>query len=174
MGEFSGAVKNKVTQKMTGFNKLVKRVTPLGDFEAHVGVIASKGGGDYHKGAAESGQMITLVELAAIHEFGSPAAGIPERSFIRATFNSPEGQEELRKVYTKVAKLVVMGRMEAERAIEILGMHMQTMIRQRILTGDGIPPPNTIDTIVAKGSSRPLVDTGQLVGAISWQTVKKK
>ena len=32
----------------------------------------------------------------------------------------------------------------------------------------GIPPPNSPETIRRKGSSRPLIDTGQLINAITW------
>jgi hypothetical protein len=164
--------KNKVTKNTKGLDALVKRVTPLSKYEAHVGILASKGGTTAHVGAASKGQTITLLELAAIHEFGSPKANIPERSFIRSTFNNPAGQEELKRVYAKLAKAVMNGKMTAEKALELLGM--QAMVKNTILSGEGVPPPNAISTIIAKGSSRPLVDTGQLVGSITYEVRAKK
>jgi hypothetical protein len=166
--------KNKVTIKTNAWKELLKRVTPLDSQEAHVGILASKGGNEYHKAALnKTNAKITLLELAAIHEFGSPRAGVPERSFIRRTFNEPEGQKELKDLYAKIAKAVVNGKMKAERAIEILGLQMQTMVKRRILV-NMIPPPNRPSTVLKKGSSRPLVDTGQLVGAITYEVRKKK
>ena len=46
------------------------------DYSANVGVIGSK------------------AQIAAHHEFGAPAAGIPERSFIRSTFNEEKDKLE--------------------------------------------------------------------------------
>ncbi len=164
--------KNKVVVK-DRWKALLKRVTPLGDFEAHVGILASKGGNVTHDASAAAGKPITLLELAAIHEFGSPAAGVPERSFIRRTFNEPEGQAELKLLYAKLARAVVNGKMSAEQAIELLGMKMAAMVKNRILV-DWIPPPNAPSTVARKKSSRPLVDTGQLVGAITHAVARKK
>lgn len=165
--------KNRIVKK-DRWKQLLKRVTPLGDYEVHVGVLASQGGNDLHKKSLdETNTKITLLELAAIHEFGSPSAGIPERSFIRRTFQEPEGQKELKGVYEKLARTVITGRMDALRAMEILGMTMQGMVKRRILVML-IPPPNAPSTVAAKGSSRPLVDTGQLVGAISYEIKEKK
>ena len=166
------AKKNKVIYKKKGLEQLLKRITPLGEYEAHVGVLASKGGNVAHRGPAA--HPLTLLELAAIHEFGSPKAGVPERSFIRRTFNEPEGQKVLKDLYAKLAKKVITGRMKAEAAIELLGMKMQAMVKNRILNGPGIPPPNAASTIEKKGSSRPLVDTGQLVGAITYEVRERK
>lgn len=165
--------KNRVTVKDKGWKALLKRVTPLGEYAAHVGVLAAKGGNDVHKASAAEGKPITLLELAAIHEFGSPRAGIPERSFIRRTFNEPEGQKELRDLYARLARVVVTGKMSAEKAIELLGMKMVAMVRNRILV-NWIPPPNAPATVEKKGSSRPLVDTGQLVNAITYEVRRKK
>jgi hypothetical protein len=161
--------KNRVKVNDKGWKKLLKRVTPLGEYEAHVGILAAKGGNERHKA---SGGKITLLELAAIHEFGSPAANIPERSFIRRTFNESEGQAELKAIYSKIARAVIAGKLTAEQAIQLLGMKMQSMVRNRILV-DMIPPPNRPSTVARKGSSRPLVDTGQLVGALTYEVRKK-
>jgi phage gpG-like protein len=165
--------KNKVTVKKGGWKLLLKRVTPLSDYAAHVGILASKGGNDFHKASLDANNSkITLLELAAIHEFGSPAANIPERSFLRSAFNDPEGKKELKALYAKLAKAVVSGRMSAEKAIELLGMKMAAMVKNRIV--QGVWPPNRPTTVERKGSSTPLVDTGQLYGAITYEIRSKK
>ena len=167
------AKKNKVTTNTDGWKNLVKRVTPLSEYEAHVGVLASKGGETLHKASLDEGNThITLIELAYIHEFGSPKANIPERSFIRRTFNEPEGKAELGALYAKLAKAVINGKMTAEKAIELLGMTMAAMVKKRI-TVYGLWPPNHPDTVARKGSSTPLVDTGQLVGSITYEVRRK-
>lgn len=159
--------KNRLRKDDKGLAELLQRVTPLGEFAAHVGILAAQGGEIVH-----GHSKLTLIELAAIHEFGSPAAGIPERSFIRRTFNEPEGQAQLKELYAKLARAVLLGRMDAETAIELLGQKMVAMVRNRILV-DMIPPPNAPSTVRKKHSSRPLVDTGQLVNALTYQVTPK-
>lgn len=46
---------------------------------------------------ARIGVMGSRADIAAIHEFGAPAAGIPERSFIRRTANDSMSREKANK-----------------------------------------------------------------------------
>lgn len=156
-----------VTADLRKWDAMVKRVVALGQYRAHVGVLATKGGAQAHKDAE-----ISLLELAAIHEYGSPAAGIPERSFIRSAFKDQEARTSFLKVCSDLAGQVLNGKTTAQKATRILGMHMVSLVKKRIMSGPGIPPPNKPMTIKRKGSSRPLVDTGQLVGAITYEVRK--
>ena len=56
-------------------------------------------------------------------------------------------------------------------ALQRIGLWAQSEIQQRI--SDGIPPQNAPYTINKKGSSTPLVDTGQLRSSISFKVVKR-
>lgn len=111
---------------------------------------------------------ISMVELAAIHEYGSPAAHIPARSFIRSAFR--DRKQEFAKQLEKVAKAVLSNKMDPATALGRLGLWGANAVKRQI-TGKNIPPPLKPATIARKGSSKPLVDTGQLVGAISWKVV---
>jgi hypothetical protein len=128
-----------------------------------VGVLASKGGEAEQDG-------ITMVEMAAIHEFGSPAANIPARSFIRRTLVWNAGPW-LPQFVANLAGRVVEGRLDEKKALGILGQKAVAMVKAAI-TGAHIPPPLRPATIAAKGSDRPLVDTGRLLGAISYEVVE--
>jgi phage gpG-like protein len=55
--------------------------------------------------------------------------------------------------------------MAIERALALVGQMMESDMRSAIAAG--IPPPNAARTIAAKGSSKPLVDSGQLRASIS-------
>ena len=112
-----------------------------------------------------------MVELAAIHEYGAPKAGIPERSFIRRTFN--EKQKQLKSVVGKLATDVVEREKSVESALDQLGAWGAAQVKNTITRGKGVPPPNAPETVAKKGSSRPLVDTGRLVDAIQWEVEKK-
>lgn len=147
------------------WKRIAKTMRDMGIADAHVrvGVLATQGGLEQHDD--ESG--LTLIEIAAIHEFGAPAAGIPERSFIRAT--ALARARDIATVQRFVATKVVLQQMTPERALEILGAWLQTEIKKAITSGAGIPPPLAEATVAAKGSSRPLVDTGRLINSIQWQ-----
>lgn len=53
------------------------------------------------------------------------------------------------------------------KELERVGLWAQGSIQQRI--SDGIPPPNAESTIRRKGSSTPLIDTGQLRTSIKYR-----
>jgi hypothetical protein len=112
---------------------------------------------------------LTNAELGAIHEFGAPAAGIPARSFLRASLRSR--LDELKPVQESVAKAVVHGSMDAERGAGLIGAKGAAVVKRYIADGQ-VQPPDSPETVTRKGSSQPLVDTGQLLGSISWEVQK--
>jgi hypothetical protein len=139
-----------------------------------------------HKTAEGTDGEISMLELAAIHEFGSPAAGIPERSFLRATLN---GQRD--KVNASIEKIVgaevralletpgvseTQAEAAATRALGKLGLQLVAMIRATIRNRQTVGPEdqaNAPSTIAKKGSTLPLVDTGQLINAITHLVIDK-
>lgn len=110
---------------------------------------------------------ISIIELAAIHEFGSPAAGIPERSFIRRTLK--ERESEIAKITAVLAKKFIRGELTLERALNQLGAQVAAMIKNTVTAGEHIPPPLKPATVRRKGSDRPLVDTGRMIAAVTWK-----
>lgn len=137
--------------------------------ESHVkvGIIASKGG----KSSAGDGDL-TMIELAAIHEFGSPAAGIPQRSFIRSTFARQENHTALAELTAKLTTKIIHG-MKLDHALGLIGSWAVARIRETIdgrLTQGNEPQENAPATIRKKGSDLPLVDTGRLKQALAWKT----
>jgi phage gpG-like protein len=154
-------VKIKVRREHSNrWEELKERNREAGKVHVRVGVF----GDEKHEGSED----LTLVELAAIHEFGSPAAGIPERSFIRATINAKH--DEIKKLLHGLAKQVVRGEITAERGLNLIGTYiaaeMKKTITQRKTVG---PEPQELKqaTIDRKGSSTPLLDTAQLKNSIT-------
>lgn len=148
-----------VTVNDSPWRKLLKRLDDLDKLRVRVGVLASKGAN-----TAANGD-ITLVELAAIHEFGSPAANIPERSFIRSTFQIRRFNA-LQTICATLLKAVTNGTMDVRKALNILGQWGANEVKNTITEID-ISPPLAQSTIDAKGSSKPLIDTGRMMNAIS-------
>jgi len=111
---------------------------------------------------------VSMAELAAFHEFGT--INVPERSFMRRTL--ADKAELIRETQVKLARAVVLKKMSLNNAHEALGLVVSTEMKKTITEGAGVPPPLAQSTIDRKGSDRPLVDTGRLVGAISHLVVK--
>jgi hypothetical protein len=158
----------KVTVKDVdlGWGELRKELaTAAGGVYGKAGIIGAKGEAE-HKGEGEDAAL-TNAELALIHEFG---LGVPERSFLRAAFdkNHPKYLEHLQKL----VRAVYGGKMTIERALGLVSQEAASDMRNLIRTGAGVPPPNSPATIARKGSSRPLVDTGQLINSITGAVVR--
>ena len=150
-----------VTIKDHGYAKLLRRMMAAhGRYSLTVGVHAGEGG------AAEKGG-ITVAAIATIHEFGT--GRIPERSFIRDWADMHE--ERNRKMVTRATENVVNKGTAPEVAYGRLGAFFQGEIQARI--SNGIPPPLAESTMARKGSSVPLIDTGQLRSSILWKLEAK-
>lgn len=124
-----------------------------------VGWIAGSQGSEGHEGG------LTNLELAGIHEYGSPSRGIPERAPVRRTFEARRG--DLAKLAGRLGKEIVRGKMKAEQALGLLGARFAADVKGFIASGSATPE-NAPATVARKGSSTPLVDTGRLLGSITW------
>lgn len=113
---------------------------------------------------------VPLPELAAIHEFGSPANNIPERSFIRSTMRvcRKEFVDQQKKL---VKSLLNPSGEHVTTGLDRLGAYVAKRIRERVRGGE-ITPSLKPATVSRKGSSVPLIDTGQLVKAIKHKVEK--
>lgn len=140
-----------------------REMEKLGDLDLRVGVLASKGGG-----ARAGDSDFTLAEVAEAHEYGIPEIKLPERSFVRRTFI--EKQDKIRSFLGQAMRLVATRRIDRMRALELVGAMAAGEVKLMITSGK-ITPELAQSTIDAKGSSKPLFDTGQLTGVISFEIV---
>lgn len=147
------------------WRKLRKRLPGIATMKVKVGVVGA--------GGQEAHGALTNAELAAIHEFGAPRAGIPARSFIRATFE--QQADEYRAVLGRLAGALLEDKITVERALDILGTWAAAAIKATITQGRVRPRLQESAagrrTIARKGSSQTLVDTGQLVNSITWARI---
>jgi hypothetical protein len=115
------------------------------------------------EGESFSGGELSLLEVAALHEFGG--GNIPQRSFIRAGVD--ENLPEIRATQHALAVQVMRGATSLPVALDRLGAKVAALLQNRIARG--IAPENAPSTVARKGSSTSLVDTGQLKASITWQ-----
>jgi hypothetical protein len=146
----------KVEDRDHGWAALFKRVKQARDGKVKVGVLADDG-----KGGADHGGL-TVAELAAVQHFGTDK--IPARPFLAMAFD--EQRETLADMGGKLLSKVIAGEMPQDKALGVLGMKLATEAKKVITVGSRLAP-NAPATVEAKGSSRPLVDTGRLVNAVT-------
>lgn len=115
-----------------------------------------------HMDRAARSDAANNLMLAMAHEFG---LGVPERSWLRDTIDA--NQAVYVAFINKLAGQVLLGRITQKQAVMLLGAKVQADMKNRIAAG--ISPPNTDATIARKGSSTPLIDTGQLINAIDFE-----
>lgn len=121
------------------------------------------------RSAARTGGL-TNPELGSIHEYGTST--VPARPFLGPPFR--ERRAEYIKLLAKAfARSVLDASPESfRRTLALLGQKITADTKAGIVSGGGIPPPLSPKTVKAKGSSRPLVDTGQLLRAITYEVVE--
>jgi len=90
---------------------------------------------------------------------------IPERSFLRATFD--EQNDEILKKCAKTLNQVIAGKMSVDEFLNRYGRIFATAIKEYMRDLDN--PANHPYTIDKKGSSSPLVARGHLIEAIGWK-----
>lgn len=115
------------------------------------------------------GRPLTNVELATIHEFGAPAAGIPSRPFLRSTFDAKK--DAWNSLMARLVTKVVAGHLNVVAALELVGQRAAGDVRNRITQGGNFVP-NKPATVRRKGSSKPLIDKGLLLQSVSHQVVQ--
>lgn len=153
---------SKVTVKDQGWRAMLARAREIaGGRGVRVGILA-----DEPKRSREPQDSgLSLVEVALIHEFGAPARGIPQRSFLRAAID--EHAPDIRRLILAVAARALDGAISPAQALDQIGAKVAGWVQTRI--DQGIAPPLKPETIARKGSSKPLVNVGQLKAAITWK-----
>ncbi|MBM7696634.1 hypothetical protein JOD44_001751 [Salimicrobium jeotgali] len=139
------------------FPKLQRAIEDMSKYELHVGIFGEDdSGGD------------SYVMIANVHEFGFKRLNIPERSFMRSTFD--EKESEWVKFMEDRMNRVFAFKMSVEQMYEQLGAKIVSDIQDKIRAIDS--PPNAASTIKQKGSSNPLIDKGAAGGLLSRITWK--
>jgi len=151
---------SRVIVKDLGFKKVMAELQKAGGTHITVGVHADA------KPRKDGGPLAVLV--AAANEFGTDT--IPERSFMRSTIDSR--RQDIALLTTKLLGQVADGKTLVADASGIIGLWVSNAIKKTIT--DLSEPPNAPSTIARKGSSNPLIDTGQMRASITFAVVEGK
>jgi len=112
---------------------------------------------------------INNATLAAVHNLGSVANNIPPRPFLKQSFE--KYQSERKKLAERLVRDFMRGAIDMKTAHEKMGNASAGWGRKIFTTGDFAPLKPA--TVARKGSSRPLIDTGELRRALTFEVVKK-
>ncbi|MBR8461481.1 hypothetical protein KDD93_06880 [Campylobacter sp. faydin G-24] len=117
--------------------------------------------------AEQSGEKLELntATLAAIHECGAPEHNIPARSFLRKPLI--QNREAMLNITNKAIAKALKNQMSVKMALELIALRAKDISVTAI--NNGLEPGLKPATIKAKGSSKPLIDTGQLKGSIDYE-----
>jgi hypothetical protein len=116
-------------------------------------------------GKKEKKNDVLVVDVAIANEFGT--SKIDARSFMRTYFE--ENKERLAKIGGNMYTDVLLGKLDVKKGLSMLGEYAKAGVQKKI---DDIDfPPNAPSTIKKKGSSKPLIDTGQMRQSITHEEV---
>lgn len=132
-----------------------------------------------------------LLTIAAVNEYGAnikitpkmrkflPSIGIfvkketthiviPERSYIRSTFDNKKVFANLRTKLQPFLKRILSGENEPEDVLDFIGLNLVSAVKKTIV--DMKEPPNHPATIARKGEGKGLLrDSGRLFNAINYE-----
>lgn len=146
--------KGKTIVRDHGYAAIIREIGRTADTFITVGVHASED--------SRQGDETTNALVASVHEFGSDT--VPQRSFLRSTIDSR--RNDINEVIRKTHARMVDGKLTAKGGAGIIALWVENAVKATIRRGGEDWPPLAPSTIAAKGSSRPLIDTAQLIASI--------
>lgn len=119
-------------------------------------------------GAMHSGG-ISMSLLANIHTYGSITQGIPARPFLVPALQ--DNQAKYIKYLKSQTVPLLFGRTTQAKVLGLLGEMAAADVKKYFTSGKFAPL--SASTIKQKGSSRPLIDTGQLRQSITYSIERR-
>ena len=142
--------------------KFYAEVKKLAANEVFIGFQAGK---KQHEG--RDGEKADVAQIAAFNEFGTST--MPARPFLRKS--ADENKDVIVKMCTQAAKAIAKGSTE-QQELKKLGVFGASLVQEKIESGSYVPlAPSTIKR---KGSSKPLIDTGQMRQSVHYVIRRKE
>lgn len=147
-----------VSKSGPGLATLVKRIRQIQQSDVLVGIPAER--------TARKDEPINNASLLYLHTHGSPLNNIPARPVIEPAIE--EKRELIAPHLAAAGKQVLSSHPEdAERELKLAGTIAANAAKRYVLAEHHLTP-NAPSTIRQKGSDRPLVDSTQMVRAITY------
>lgn len=117
------------------------------------------------KGTRVKESNLSMPEIASQNEYGTNK--IPARPFMSTSFD--ENYRTISRYINKQYSDVLDGSLSAKKALGLIGLLMIRLIKKKIRQIHF--PPNSPKTIKEKGSSKPLIDFGQMIQSVREKVV---
>lgn len=158
----------KIVEETSHIDELLTALKFLTEMEIEIGIFSD----DFKNSNGD----LTVYGKAVVNEYGAEIIAangnvirIPERSYIRASFDDNKKQ-----IYNSVEDMlddVLNGELTTKEMAAIIGENGVRMIRNHILAG--VEPANAPATLENKKGDLPLVDHGDLLKSLDWRIVKR-
>ena len=149
------------TEHNGGLKGFLERFREIGKPKVYIGVPASKNG--MHEGG------INMATLLAIHVLGAPSRGIPQRDPLRPPLIA--NAQRYSDLLALGLKNALSDGTDPKLVYEKIGIVATNDVYDYFVTGN-FKPLNQ-KTIDRKGSSKPLIDTEELRGAMTYEVRQK-
>ena len=149
------------TEHNGGLKGFLERFREIGKPKVYIGVPASKNG--MHDGG------INMATLLAIHVLGAPSRGIPQRDPLRPPLIA--NAQRYSDLLALGLKNALSDGTDPKLVYEKIGIVATNDVYDYFVTGNF--KPLSEKTIKAKGSSKPLIDTEELRGSITYEVRQK-
>jgi hypothetical protein len=142
-----------------GVKGLLERIAELGEPKVYIGIPSST---NARQGASNN------ATIAAAHEMGAPSRGIPARPFLIPTMQN--NAEKYTNLMAQGFRNALQDKEKAAEVYEKIGLVASSDVKDYIVSGQFVPLKES--TIDRKGSSKPLIDTGEMRNSISYEVRK--
>ena len=149
------------TEHNGGLKGFLERFREIGKPKVYIGVPASKNG--MHEGG------INMATLLALHVLGAPSRGIPQRDPLRPPLIA--NAQRYSDLLALGLKNALANGTDPKLVYEKIGIVATNDVYDYFVTGN-FKPLNQ-KTIDRKGSSKPLIDTEELRGSITYEVRNK-
>ena len=148
----------KIKDDRTNWDKLVKNTEPL------------KKGPVVGIGYPENKVDNSIIAYATYNHFGTDR--IPPRPFLTVTIDTQ--QDKIKALQDKITGAVLDDKLTVDKGLSLLGTAVTGMVKQTI-SGPYFKEnvPNAPSTINHKGSDQPLIDTGAMRNATTYEVFLK-
>ena len=163
-----------IVEDISNVAKLFNKLESLNEKKIEVGILG-KSGSDILMiaNSNEFGQTINVTEKMRnyFRKFGlelkkeTTKIVIPERSFIRAGFDS--NKMEIQDQGDKLIEKIIDTELGVDTAVKLFGEIAKGKIQEYAINLNS--PKNSEITTKIKGSSNPLVDTGKMISSIDYE-----
>lgn len=148
----------KVTDKVTADGKKLQKILKeLADKEVRIG---------FQQGKATEEDGTDICDIAAWNELGT--VNMPSRPFLRMSVD--DNSDKINSFMSAQKRSIINGE-PADRILKKIGIFQKDLIQEKITEGSFAP--NAPSTIKAKGSSKPLIDTGRMRQSVNFEIKQK-